>query len=84
MYFLNLEFRNILNKAIKRVELEEGESIHKQSNILNHVKQNFEKLYIYMHPININLEEITNVDNLKLEPDISSSLEPVISGKRSS
>lgn len=35
-YFLNLESRNFLNKTIKKVELEEGEIIHKQSNILNH------------------------------------------------
>lgn len=36
-YFLNLESTNFLNKTIKKVELEEGEIIYKQSNILNHV-----------------------------------------------
>ena len=78
-----MESRNFLNKTIKKVELEEGEIIYKQSNILNHVKEFYENLYTCADSdlININLEEIIKVDIPKLEPDISSSLEAEISEK---
>ena len=80
-YFLNLEFRNFLNKTIKRVELEGKQTIYNQSSILNYVKEYCEILYTSINSdiTNIDLEEIINCEIPKLKPKDSTSLDKEIS-----
>ena len=44
-YFCNLESRNYINKTISRIEKDNRQTVTKQEDILNEVKQFYENLY---------------------------------------
>ena len=44
-YFCSLESRNFINKTIPKIELENGEIIYEQADILEEVKEYYHNLY---------------------------------------
>ena len=44
-YFCNLEQRNFIDKTIRKIELDNGEIVTEQKDILNHIKEYYEQLF---------------------------------------
>ena len=76
--FCNLEARTFINKNIKRVELEGGNKVFNQEEIMNHVKLVYEQLYTNTDSevLDIDLEDILgNTEVPKLDRLESEKLE---------
>ena len=71
-YFCNLESRNYINKTISRIEKDNGQTIKKQEDILNEVKQFYENLY-KNHDVNENQDNeiISILDHIQQNPKLS-------------
>ena len=83
-YFCSLESRNYLNKTIRKIELEDAQTIFNQSDILQNIKLFYETLYRNndSNLIDIELNNIISENNTpkldihsakKLEKDIVES-----------
>ena len=88
-YFCSLESRNFLNKTIKKVQLENSETIiYKQSEILDNVKLFYKTLYTNndSNLINVDLENIISDYNTpKLDIYVANNLGgEIIEGDRGS
>ena len=60
-YFCSLESRNFINKTIPKMELENGEIIYKQADILEEVKEYYHNLYNFQErDRNIDYDDIFN------------------------
>ena len=68
-YFCNLESRNYINKTISRIEKDNGQTITKQEDILNEVKQFYENLY-KNHDVNENQDNkiISILEHIQQNP----------------
>ena len=71
-YFCNLESRNYINKTISRIEKDNGQTIKKQEDILNEVKQFYENLY-KNHDVNENQDNeiISILEHIQQNPKLS-------------
>ena len=71
-YFCNLESRNYINKTISRIEKDNGQTITKQEDILNEVKQFYENFY-KNHDVNENQDNeiISILEYIKQNPKLS-------------
>ena len=60
-YFCSLESRNFINKTIPKIELENGEIIYEQADILGEVKEYYHNLYNFQErDRNIDYDDIFN------------------------
>ena len=71
-YFCNLESRNYINKTISKIEKENGQTITKQEDILNEVKQFYQNLY-KNHDAHENQDNeiISILENIQPNPKLS-------------